>query len=78
VAIGAALVTVGIQHAVQYLPLGSDPTLLAALEWIITGLLTLIFLWIRPQGLLPEQRRRYRRARQTRLARAEVREPVGT
>jgi branched-chain amino acid transport system permease protein len=78
VAIGAALVAVGIQQAVQYMPIGSDPTLLAAMEWIITGLLTLIFLWLRPQGLLPERRRRYRRARQTRLARAKVREPVGT
>ncbi len=61
VAIGAALVAVGVQQAVQYLPIGSDPTVLAALEWIITGLLTLTFLWIRPQGLLPEQRRRLSR-----------------
>jgi branched-chain amino acid transport system permease protein len=78
VAIGAALVTVGIQQAVQYMPIGGDPTLLAALEWIITGLLTLIFLWVRPQGLLPERRRRYLRARQTRLARAKMPESVGT
>jgi len=61
VAIGAALVGVGIQQAVQYMPIGSDPTVLAALEWIITGALTLIFLWLRPQGLLPERRRRFRR-----------------
>jgi branched-chain amino acid transport system permease protein len=78
VAIGAALVAVGIQQAVQYMPIGSDPTLLAALEWIITGLLTLIFLWLRPQGLLPERRRRYRPARQTTPARAELRESVRT
>jgi branched-chain amino acid transport system permease protein len=78
VAIGAALVTVGIQQAVQYLPIGSDPTLLAALEWIITGLLTLIFLWLRPQGLLPERRRRFRRARQTTFAPAKVQETART
>lgn len=59
VAVGAALVGVGIQQAVQYLPIGSDPTLLAALEWVITGILTLTFLWVRPQGLLPERRRRF-------------------
>jgi branched-chain amino acid transport system permease protein len=59
VAIGAALIGVGIQQAVQYMPIGSDPTLLAAAEWIITGVLTLVFLWARPQGLLPERRRRF-------------------
>ena len=59
VAIGAALIGVGIQQAVQYLPIGSDPTVLAATEWIITGVLTLVFLWVRPQGLLPERRRRF-------------------
>ncbi len=59
VAIGAALVCVGVQQAVQYLPIGSDPTVLASLEWIITGLLTMLFLWMRPQGLLPERRRRF-------------------
>jgi ABC-type branched-subunit amino acid transport system permease subunit len=59
VAIGAALIGVGIQQAVQYMPIGSDPTVLAAVEWIITGALTLVFLWARPQGLLPERRRRF-------------------
>jgi branched-chain amino acid transport system permease protein len=78
VAIGAALVAVGIQQAVQYMPIGSDPTLLAALEWIITGLLTLIFLWLRPQGLLPERRRRFLSARRRGLARTDLQEPVGT
>jgi branched-chain amino acid transport system permease protein len=78
VAIGAALVAVGVQQAVQYLPIGSDPTLLAALEWIITGLLTLIFLWLRPQGLLPERRRRYLRRLKTGFARTKLQESVGT
>lgn len=61
VAIGAALIGVGIQQAVQYMPIGSDPTVLAAAEWVITGVLTLVFLWARPQGLLPERRRRFAR-----------------
>jgi branched-chain amino acid transport system permease protein len=59
VAIGAALIGVGIQQAVQYMPIGSDPTVLAAAEWVITGVITLLFLWVRPQGLLPERRRRF-------------------
>jgi ABC-type branched-subunit amino acid transport system permease subunit len=41
------------------MPIGSDPTVLAAAEWIITGVITLVFLWTRPQGLLPERRRRF-------------------
>jgi branched-chain amino acid transport system permease protein len=78
VAIGAALVAVGIQQAVQYMPIGSDPTLLAALEWIITGLLTLIFLWLRPQGLLPERRRTYLRLRPASFVSPELQESPGS
>ncbi len=59
VALGAALVGVGIQQAVEYMPIGANPTVLAALQWVITGALTLAFLWLRPQGLLPERRRRF-------------------
>lgn len=59
VALGAALIGVGVQQAVDYMPIGSDPTVLAAMEWVITGVSTLVFLWVRPQGLLPERRRRF-------------------
>jgi branched-chain amino acid transport system permease protein len=78
VAIGAALVGVGIQQAVQYMPIGSNPTVLAAMEWIITGLLTLIFLWVRPQGLLPERRRRFSRRAMTSLAAPEFEQAIET
>jgi len=59
VAVGAALVGVGVQQAVEYLPITLNPSVIASLEWIITGILTLVFLWTRPQGLLPERRRRF-------------------
>lgn len=72
VALGAALVGVGIQQAVQYMPIGSDPIVLASMEWVITGLLTMIFLWFRPQGLLPEQRRRFARRRERESASTEL------
>jgi branched-chain amino acid transport system permease protein len=78
VAIGAALVGVGIQQAVQYMPIGSNPQVLAALEWIITGLLTLTFLWLRPQGLLPERRRRYLKRVRATVARGDLPEPAQT
>jgi ABC-type branched-subunit amino acid transport system permease subunit len=60
VALGAAVVAVGVQQAVQYLPIGSDPTVLASVEWIITGVVTLVFIWFRPQGLIPERKRHFR------------------
>jgi branched-chain amino acid transport system permease protein len=78
VAIGAALVGVGIQQAVQYMPIGSDPTVLASMEWVITGLLTMLFLWFRPQGLLPEQRRKLARRHERELARAPLEEAVSS
>ncbi|HVB51379.1 MAG TPA: branched-chain amino acid ABC transporter permease [Acidimicrobiales bacterium] len=59
VAIGAAVVGVGVQQAVEYLPITLNPSVIASLEWIITGALTLTFLWIRPQGMFPERRRRF-------------------
>jgi branched-chain amino acid transport system permease protein len=77
VALGAALVGVGVQQAVQYMPIGSDPTVLASLEWIITGLLTIAFLWLRPQGLLPERRRRFPPRREPGLAPPELKEAIG-
>jgi branched-chain amino acid transport system permease protein len=72
VALGAALVGVGIQQAVQYMPIGSDPIVLASMEWVITGLLTMAFLWFRPQGLLPEQRRKFVRRREREHAAAPL------
>jgi branched-chain amino acid transport system permease protein len=78
VAVGAALVGVGVQQAVQYMPLGGDPTVLAAMEWIITGLLTLAFLWLRPQGLLPERRRRLSRRARSKVSAPALEEAVGT
>ncbi len=59
VAVGAALIAVGIQQAVQLLPIGADATVLASLQWVVIGLLTLAFLWWRPQGLIPERVRRF-------------------
>jgi branched-chain amino acid transport system permease protein len=57
VALGALLIPVGLQQAVNYIPIVNSPTVLASLEWIITGIVTITFLWVRPNGLLPERRR---------------------
>jgi branched-chain amino acid transport system permease protein len=52
--LGAILVPVGFEEATRYLP-NSVP---AGLQWVAIGLLIVIFLWFRPQGVLPERRRR--------------------
>jgi branched-chain amino acid transport system permease protein len=61
VAVGAAFILVGVQQAVTYLPATLSPSMTASLEWIVTGVATLVFLWLRPQGIFPERRRRFPR-----------------
>jgi branched-chain amino acid transport system permease protein len=56
-ALGALLVPVAFLEATRFLPQFGPPGLIDALQWIAVGLLTLVFLWFRPRGLLPERRR---------------------
>lgn len=64
---GAALVPVLFEEVTRFIPIGEFAILGANLQWVVIGLLTLIFLWFRPQGVLPERRRRL-----TRLVAREV------
>ena len=57
--LGALLVPVGFEEVtrlLQRLNIG-PPNLIPALEWVCIGLLILGFLWFRPRGVVPEQRR---------------------
>jgi len=67
VALGVAVVWTGFVESVHYLPtFGVVGGLSDALPAMSIGLLILGFLWFRPQGLIPERRRRvatYRRRR---------------
>jgi ABC-type multidrug transport system fused ATPase/permease subunit len=57
--LGAILVPVAFEEATRYIPpVSGDPNLIPALQWVVIGLLILTFLWFRPQGILPEPRRR--------------------
>lgn len=57
--VGAILVPVAFEEATRYIPpVAGNPNLVPALEWVVIGLLILVFLWFRPQGILPESRRR--------------------
>ena len=57
--VGALLVPVGFEEVTRLLgrmDIG-PPNLIPALEWVCIGLLILGFLWFRPKGVVPEQRR---------------------
>ena len=57
--LGAILVPVAFEEATRYIPsIPGKPGLVADLQWVAIGLLIVLFLWFRPQGVLPERRRR--------------------
>ncbi len=57
--LGALLVPVAFEEATRYIPpVSGNPNLIPALQWVVIGLLILLFLWFRPQGILPERRRK--------------------
>jgi ABC-type branched-subunit amino acid transport system ATPase component/ABC-type branched-subunit amino acid transport system permease subunit len=58
VALGIAVVLTGFLRGVQYLPAISYSSTTGAGELITIAVLLVGFLWFRPQGLLPERRRR--------------------
>jgi branched-chain amino acid transport system permease protein len=56
--LGALLVPVTFEEATRYIPANpNNPDLVPALQWVVIGLLIVLFLWFRPQGILPERRR---------------------
>jgi branched-chain amino acid transport system permease protein len=57
--IGAILVPVGFEEITRYIPTSNNlpPNLIPSLQWVAIGLLIVVFLWFRPQGILPERRR---------------------
>jgi branched-chain amino acid transport system permease protein len=71
--LGAVLVPVGFEEVTRYIPTSNSlpPNLIPSLQWVAIGLLIVIFLWVRPQGILPE-RKRVTRAGITAAARARA------
>jgi branched-chain amino acid transport system permease protein len=55
--LGAILVPLGFEEVTRFIPPLSNPSLVPALEWVAIGLLIVLFLWFRPDGILPERRR---------------------
>lgn len=60
--LGAAIIGVGLNQATLFIPpIPSQPNLIPSLQWMVTALVMLGFLWFRPQGLLPERKLPWRR-----------------
>ncbi|HLH64067.1 MAG TPA: branched-chain amino acid ABC transporter permease [Solirubrobacteraceae bacterium] len=60
VSLGTLVIAVLLLQGVQFLPqFNSDPGLSEALGWIVLGGATIVFVWLRPQGVLPERRPRH-------------------
>jgi branched-chain amino acid transport system permease protein len=58
--LGAVLVPVGFEEITRFISNNNPslpPNLLPSLQWVAIGLLIAVFLWVRPQGVLPERRR---------------------
>ncbi len=72
--LGAVLVPVGFEEVTRFIPTSNSlpPNLIPSLEWVAIGLLIVIFLWVRPQGILPE------RKRVIKVPAAEVPAPAGS
>jgi branched-chain amino acid transport system permease protein len=72
VVLGALLVPVAFNEATRYLPQIGRPGLIDALQWIVIGLLALVFLWFWPRGVIPERRRRFAREQMQPTAESEA------
>ena len=55
--LGAILVPLGFEEITRFLPPFGSPSLVPALEWVAIGLLIILFLWFRSNGVIPEKRR---------------------
>lgn len=55
--LGALLVPLAFEEATRFIPPFGPPGLIPALQWVAIGVLIVVFIWFRPQGILPERRR---------------------
>ena len=55
--LGAIVVPLAFEEVTRFIPAFGPPGLIPALQWVAIGVLIVVFLWFRPQGLIPERRR---------------------
>jgi branched-chain amino acid transport system permease protein len=58
--LGALVVPIGIVELTRRLPAFGYPGMIDSLDWVAIGACLLIFLWLRPNGLIPERKRVFR------------------
>jgi branched-chain amino acid transport system permease protein len=56
VLIGVFVTQIIFAEGSRFLPTSLPPNLVGSLQWIVIGVMTLAFLWFRPQGIVPEKR----------------------
>ena len=62
-ALGTLIVDIAIGQGITFVPgIGSNPNLSFAIEWIAYGVLIIGFIWLRPAGLIPERKARWRKS----------------
>src|SRR5438105_5139622 len=73
VTVGTLVIPILILQGVQFLPeIPKHPALAQDLGWIILGTLTIVFIFLRPQGVLPERRPMYQGADDPGIAEADL------
>lgn len=53
-----SVVVVGLEYGFNYIPAVGSSEIVVALQSGLAALVTIVFLWLRPQGILPERRHR--------------------
>jgi branched-chain amino acid transport system permease protein len=54
-ALGALVLPVALLEATQFLPSFGPPELIPSVDWIVTGVLIILVIFVRPRGILPER-----------------------
>lgn len=57
--VGAVLLPVALLESSRYLPNFGGEDIVAPLQLVLVGVLIVAFVWLRPQGIVPERRRRF-------------------
>lgn len=55
--LGALMVPVVLAEGSRYIPQFGSPTLVPSLEWMLIGVILIVFLWFWPRGIVPEPKR---------------------
>lgn len=59
VALGALIVPVALNELPRFIPDFGGPGFVDAMRWVVIGVAILVFLYFRPQGIIPEKRNRF-------------------